>query len=356
MNSQIPVVDEAARIFTICNACRYCEGHCAVFPAMMRRSAFDSDTVSYLANLCHGCGACLSHCQYAPPHEFNVNLPATMAEARHASLNRYAGVSQGPIGALTITVLTSLLLATGMFGYAGSEMFNPTTAGFYHLMPHNIMAALFSMAALLVVASWWRSIRRAWREFGLPSPGSIPVNAWTTALHDGLKLTNLGGGHGEGCYTLDDRASLLKRRLHHLTLSGFLLCFAATCLGTLYHYLLDQPAPYDWTSPPKVTGTAGGILLLIGSTGLLWMNHMTPKNRTHKAHFDVTLTMLLMTTAATGLLLPLLAGTTVLGSMLALHLGVVLALFVNFAQGKFLHGWLRLLALLTDVMESRTRP
>jgi len=27
-------VTEAERLMTICNACRYCEGHCAVFPAM----------------------------------------------------------------------------------------------------------------------------------------------------------------------------------------------------------------------------------------------------------------------------------------------------------------------------------
>ena len=28
---------EVSRIMTICNACRYCEGFCAVFPAMTRR-------------------------------------------------------------------------------------------------------------------------------------------------------------------------------------------------------------------------------------------------------------------------------------------------------------------------------
>ena len=28
------VVDEARRSMEICNACRYCEGYCPVFPAM----------------------------------------------------------------------------------------------------------------------------------------------------------------------------------------------------------------------------------------------------------------------------------------------------------------------------------
>ena len=31
---------EANRMLQICNACRYCEGFCAVFPAMTRRIEF----------------------------------------------------------------------------------------------------------------------------------------------------------------------------------------------------------------------------------------------------------------------------------------------------------------------------
>ena len=33
---------EVARIMQICNACRYCEGFCAVFPAMTRRIEFNA--------------------------------------------------------------------------------------------------------------------------------------------------------------------------------------------------------------------------------------------------------------------------------------------------------------------------
>ena len=34
------VLKEADRVMTICNACRYCEGFCAVFPAMELRRTF----------------------------------------------------------------------------------------------------------------------------------------------------------------------------------------------------------------------------------------------------------------------------------------------------------------------------
>ena len=32
---------EVERVMQVCNACRYCEGFCAVFPAMTRRLAFE---------------------------------------------------------------------------------------------------------------------------------------------------------------------------------------------------------------------------------------------------------------------------------------------------------------------------
>ena len=49
---------EARRVMTICNACRYCEGFCAVFPAMATRTEFSNASLDYLANLCHNCTAC----------------------------------------------------------------------------------------------------------------------------------------------------------------------------------------------------------------------------------------------------------------------------------------------------------
>ena len=73
----------------VCNACRYCEGYCAVFPALERRLEFSEGDVHYLANLCHNCGACLYACQYAPPHEFGINVPRTLAQIRLRSYEDY---------------------------------------------------------------------------------------------------------------------------------------------------------------------------------------------------------------------------------------------------------------------------
>src|SRR5690554_6418770 len=90
---------EVARIMQICNACRYCEGFCAVFPAMTRRLSFDNKAdLNYLANLCHNCGACLHACQYADPHEFAVNVPMSMAKVRQETYINYAWPA--PLGKL----------------------------------------------------------------------------------------------------------------------------------------------------------------------------------------------------------------------------------------------------------------
>ncbi|MGH6716981.1 MAG: tricarballylate utilization protein TcuB, partial [Bradyrhizobium sp.] len=84
------ILDEADRVMTVCNSCRYCEGLCAVFPAMEMRRAFSDGDLNYLANLCHACGACYVDCQFSPPHEFNVNVPKTLAVARAESYAAYA--------------------------------------------------------------------------------------------------------------------------------------------------------------------------------------------------------------------------------------------------------------------------
>ena len=109
---------EGERLMTICNACRYCEGYCAVFPAMERRQTFMAADLDYLANLCHNCAECYYACQYAPPHEFAVNVPKTLAEIRLKSYQKYAwpdslaGVFQKQ--GLAATLLLALIL--GVFG------------------------------------------------------------------------------------------------------------------------------------------------------------------------------------------------------------------------------------------------
>ena len=56
------LIKDGARQMTICNACRYCEGYCAVFPAMEQRRIFSKADLVYLANLCFDCRDCYYAC------------------------------------------------------------------------------------------------------------------------------------------------------------------------------------------------------------------------------------------------------------------------------------------------------
>ena len=155
------ILDEADRLMTVCNSCRYCEGLCAVFPAMEMRRAFSDGDLNYLANLCHSCGACYVDCQFSPPHEFDVNVPKTLAVARAESYAAYAW-PRALSGAfarngLVISIVAALSMAAFIFGFAAlndrSVLFGVHTGpgAFYKLMPHNAMAALFSAAFLYAI-------------------------------------------------------------------------------------------------------------------------------------------------------------------------------------------------------------
>ncbi len=98
----------------VCNACRYCEGYCAVFQAMERRVAFPAADMRYLANLCHNCGECLYACQYAPPHAFNINVPTNLAQIRLASYEQYAWPSFLGCAFRMHSVGTSLAVSAAM--------------------------------------------------------------------------------------------------------------------------------------------------------------------------------------------------------------------------------------------------
>src|SRR4051812_26782310 len=90
MRDPLSLLEEANRQLTICNSCRYCEGYCAVFPALERRTKIsDGDTI-FLANLCHDCRACHQACMFTLPHEFAINIPAVLSEVRATTYARYA--------------------------------------------------------------------------------------------------------------------------------------------------------------------------------------------------------------------------------------------------------------------------
>jgi citrate/tricarballylate utilization protein len=69
---------------------------------------------------------------------------------------------------------------------------------------------------------------------------------------------------------------------------------------------------------------------------------------------DVAFILMLFATGATGLALLVLRDTSWMATLLALHLGVVCALFLLLPYSKFVHGIYRYLALARYAKELKT--
>lgn len=355
---------EGDRIMQICNACRYCEGFCAVFPAMARRLTFTEADVSYLANLCHNCGACYYACQYAPPHEFMVNVPRTFAEVRKETYKNYAWPSAfgglyawNGIATALVTTLAICAFLLGVVYTVSPDVLWGVHVGpgsFYKVIAHNTMVAIFGASFLFVVLAFVMGFRRFWADMDEKMSDFASGASFGEAMWNVLTLKYLDGG-GEGCTYPDEKPSFTRRTFHHFTFYGFMLCFAATSVGTFKHYLLGWIAPYSPGSLTVVLGTLGGIGLLIGPAGLLYLKHSADpmlKDKNQRGMDDGFLALLFLT-SLTGFLLLFFRETTWMGMLLTIHLGVVLGLFLMLPYGKFAHAVYRFAALVRYAIERR---
>jgi len=350
-------IDEARRVMEICNACRYCEGFCAVFPAMERRRLFTDGDLDYLANLCHDCRGCYYACQYAPPHEFGVNVPAALSEHRNDTYRRYAWPGflgrafqrNGTLVALTasLAIAAVLVLATALVQPAALFGVHRGSGAFYTVVPYNVMVSVASVLALFIVLSLGIGFRRFRQGTAtdLRRPADWP--AVIGAARDALTMRYLGGG-GDGCNDEDDAFSQRRRISHQLMLYGFLLCFAATSVAAVYDHFFGWIAPYGYTSLPVLLGTVGGIGLILGTSGLIWVKFLAdPAPRLKRLlGMDVAFLALLFFTALSGLLLMSLRETAAMGTLLSIHLGFVLGLFFAMPYSKFVHAIYRFAALV----------
>lgn len=368
VNRIIPVVqltqneEQVKQALQICNACRYCETFCAVFPAMTKRLEFSKADIHYMANLCHNCGACLHACQYAPPHEFGVNIPQAMAQVRLETYQDFAvpaafGAIYKKTGIPLVSAMTALFFVIMMAGVwlNGTDLFARYQGNFYAIFPHNFLAVLFGSVFMVAFILLGLGIVKFWRQTSKIIPHGVAQPDIVTASKNVLTLKYLDGGHGKGCNEEDDRYTQIRRVFHHFTMYGFLLCFLATSVATLYHYILGLQAPYAYTSLPVILGTLGGIGLVIGPIGLLYLNI-----KRHPLHGDVKqkpmdrgFIFILLLISLTGLALLALRDTQAMALLLIIHLATVMTFFLTIPFGKFAHGFYRSAALLKFAVEER---
>lgn len=353
---------EAKRVMVVCNACRYCEGFCAVFPAMELRRTFSSQDLKYLANLCHNCRDCYYACQYAPPHEFALNVTKTLAELRLETYREFTwpgflaglfsrnGLSVSIITALSVAIV--LLLALVFQGPSAVFSVHLGENAFYKVIPYLLIVLPMSALGLYTFAALLIGVGNFWRETGGKLSDLLDPRANVRAIKDALQLRYLDGG-GYGCNYPDDRFSMVRKWFHHLVFYGFMLCLASTTVAAIYDHFLHLPAPYPFWSWPVMLGTVGGVALLIGTGGLLYLKSRMDKvpATPRSLGMDVGFLVLLFLTSFTGLLLLALRETTAMGTLLAVHLGLVVSLFITLPYGKFVHAIYRYAALVRNAIE-----
>ncbi len=352
---------EAERVMTICNACRYCEGFCAVFPAMELRRTFTAADLRYLANLCHNCRGCWYACQYAPPHEFAVNVPRALAELRRASWRGFAR-PKGLAGLFTRNgrtvgaaglIAAAVFLLWAAFSAADGLWVRQEGAGaFYRMIPYGAMVGVFSALALAALGALAAGLISFLRQTGTRTREFFALKNQRRGLLDALRLTYLEGG-GHGCNYPDERFRHGRRRLHHLVFYGFLAALASTTVAAFYDHGLGLPAPYPWGSLPVLLGLGGGLAMTAGLAGLLYLKARMDREPADEGGRGMELGFLglLLAVNVTGLLLLFLRATAAMGLLLALHLAAVAAFFALLPYSKFVHALYRWAALVKNAAE-----
>jgi citrate/tricarballylate utilization protein len=356
--------EEGERQMRICNACRYCEGYCAVFPAMEQRRSFTKADLTYLANLCFDCRDCFYACQYAPPHQFGVNIPRLMSELRADTYGEFtwpvflSGLFKRNALAVTVITIASIVIILALvLLFQGANVLFATHLGeatFYRVVPFAAMTVVPSLIALYGFAIFIIGAVRFWRETGGTPLEMVDFAAFRRATKDAFGLAYMKGG-GAGCNYPDERFSAARMWFHHLVFYGFLLDFASTSVAAFYDHFFGWQAPYPLISLPVILGTVGGIGLMIGSAGLLYLKAQSDRLPGHPSmlNIDVAFLLLLLLTSVSGLLLLSLRESSAMGTLLVIHLGIVAGLFITLPYGKFAHVVYRYAALVRYAIEER---
>lgn len=352
---QAELILEARRQVEICNACRYCEGYCSVFPALHRERVFSEADITHLANLCHNCRGCYYACQYTAPHEFDLNLPQALANVRQDSWKAHAW----PTGFARlfdrngVVIAALFVLAFGVLFAVAQSLRPDSGVGFYADISHGMMVAIFAPAFLLPLFAMAISLRSYLAGTG---GGRLTWSDVKGALASAGRMKNLEGGHGDGCnFEDDDRFSHARRHFHQAALYGFLLCFASTSSGTVLHYGFGLEAPYGFFSLPKLLGIPGGLILCVGAAGLAWLKTKADPGLGASGAWggEMAFVLLLFAVSATGLGLYAATGTAAVSLLLVVHLATVLTFFLLVPYSKMAHGFYRLAALATEEAKNR---
>lgn len=361
-------IEEANRQLTVCNACRYCESYCPVFPALERHTSLTAANVVSLANLCHDCQACYQACMYVPPHEFGINLPTALSAVREETYARFAWPTRVArwfqphrwiplaLAFLALILIGGAVTLTGRWG--GTFVANGSPGAFYRVIPFFGMLIPALAGGAFIFAVLAGGFLTFWNASGRKLHDLLDFAAWSTAMVQALRLIHMRGG-GEECYYPDQfRTSAARRILHSCVVWGFASALLSTTLAAIWQDILHQTPPYPPWSAPVLFGILGGVGLIVGTTGLIFLKLQTTSDpaTTTMRSMDFAFLVTLDAASISGMLTLILRDSALLGVSLDIHIACLFALYATAPYGKFVHSVYRFAAILLDVVERRRSP
>ncbi|HLH85896.1 MAG TPA: hypothetical protein VKU79_03410 [Thermoplasmataceae archaeon] len=332
------VYGEALRQLTICNACRYCEGFCAVWDAIEYRSVLDIKEMPYLANLCHDCRDCYYVCPFNEPHhEYGLNIPKILGSARYKSYRDstwpfWANLAFDRPAILTGALVTFTLIAMILYVLLIEREPLIGHVPLASLIPDSTFRATTLAVYAYSIIMWTLSgIRFSRNSRSLRGTTSLGI---LMGLVSAFSHKYFRGG-GVGCRYPSEESRFVRAALHSSLLYGFLLAlFSISFYPNLNTTVL---AIY----------TAASVLISAGSLGLLFSDvYDEKKTRSMEMYaLDVPFVTLLLLSGLSGIIFALLSYTVFYGLAFIIHDALILDVFLLAPFSKFIHPVYRVISL-----------
>ena len=269
----------------ICNACRYCEGFCAVFPAMTRRLEFAQgrrplprQPVPQLRRLPARLPVrAAARVRGQRAARDGAGARRDLRRVRLAARARRAVPAQRP-DAVRSRWRPALRCSWCWRRRATGTLWRRASAGdFYAVFPHNLMVSAVRAGVPVRGRSRWRSAcARFWRA-AATRDRRRGAGASAEAAHDALRAEvprrrprrRLQRG-GRPLHALRGGASTTSPSTASCCASPPRASRRSTTT------LFGWPAPYPLTSLPEAARHVGGVALLVGTAGLFWLQPAAP--------------------------------------------------------------------------------
>ena len=294
--------------------------------------------------LCHQCNDCTKYCpRDAKPGD-------VLAAIRSYSITNYvppgflAKAFSSPKYLLPLLAFPALLLVA-FLGAAGDLTIPKGEIVLNHFIPNTdaYIGMAVTVAFAVVVAAiggfrFWKGIN----EFET-NPASTSgtrgglLRSFVSVIVDILKHGNFGK-----C-----QANKTNRYTHLAIFYGFILLLLAAFLGAIYH-LSGIESPYPLTSPIKIAGNLGSLLLLAGCMLAIYRRFSTNSHEGKTTYFDWFLILLLTFVAISGIateVVRLAELPTATYSVYLVHLWLLFALLIYAPFSKGAHLIYRTLAM-----------